>query len=482
MRDVTNRLNEPKMSEVENALRQPEIMTGVFPGLVSAGIVGFVRNMQKAFPGGVPLGGHVLGVNEEKDDTKVARWLSCGTKDFPQIPRGSCWYDQTSPFPAPRTFGDATTLGSTKIIETNFDPELDGNRKLPEELRKGGNNANVPFTEMERAKALNATCPKTLNDLETEARAQLDTGLKKPNSYIKVSPELFAESNILIHGVGGQEKGLICFILSSDTLTPEEKQYLLLITRLTVGMDNEVVDTKKVGPEYCFRGFHFGAWGKMSKSGKLAPKDLHPCLYLGESSQAGPYLDRVVRLQASCFNISHFLHCPQAQFNRAIEVILQPALAKLKVQIPGLLELHQKLFDSLNPTMQQLGSAPFCMTVLNVQPMTQVHVNASDQIDSICLILALGDHEGGDLCLYSGGFRIPLPHGTFMAIPSKRDLHFNLHFKGQRFSYVFTSDGALRRWADHRNDMPSLMSGSIKQKERSDTPEDGSDGVNDAFE
>ncbi|KAG8704761.1 hypothetical protein FRC08_002045 [Ceratobasidium sp. 394] len=388
----------------------------------------------------------------------MAKWLGGGHVDIPQLPRGSLWYQKSSPFPPRRTFDSSTPPCPTKIIETNFDPELDGNRLLPDELARGKKDANIPFTESERQKALNATCPETLEALETEACAQLYEGVKKPDSYIKVLPELFATSNILIHGVGGKEKGLVCFILSSDTLTPAEKEYLLLITRLTLELKgNEVVDTKVIGPWYTFEGYHYGVWGKMSKSGKLAPKKMHPRVYLGESSQATPYLDRAVRLLASHFNVSHFLHCPQAQFNSAIELILQPALAKLKEQIPGLVVQHQTLFDSLNPAMHRLGSAPFCMTVLNVQPMTRAHRDASDQIDSICLILALGDFEDGDLCLYSSGFWIPLPHGTFMAILSKRDLHFNLHFKGQRFLYVFTSYGALWRWAEYRNHMRWLQ-------------------------
>jgi predicted 2-oxoglutarate/Fe(II)-dependent dioxygenase YbiX len=97
------------------------------------------------------------------------------------------------------------------------------------------------------------------------------------------------------------------------------------------------------------------------------------------------------------------------------------------------------------------------MTVVNIQPVTRAHRDSSDEIDSICLIMALGDFQGGDLCLYEAGLRIELPHGSFIAIRSKRDTHFNMHFKGQRFSLVFTSDGALRRWERNRNHMKCLQ-------------------------
>lgn len=114
------------------------------------------------------------------------------------------------------------------------------------------------------------------------------------------------------------------------------------------------------------------------------------------------------------------------------------------------MDRHEALHASLSPTYK-LGSAPFCMTVLNLLPATRAHRDWSDMVDSVCLVLALGDFEGGELCLYEAGLVIELPHGSMVAIRSRRDLHFNLNFVGQRVSFVFTSNRGLSRWDERRN-------------------------------
>ncbi|KAG8692773.1 hypothetical protein FRC08_009549 [Ceratobasidium sp. 394] len=265
--------------------------------------------------------------------------------------------------------------------------------------------------------------------------------------------------------------------MSGNMLIPEILNYITQIVQVTTDIGDQVVDTAKLGDKYKFKGFHVGFWGKMAKSGKKAPSGMHPRLFLGESSQVGPYLDRAVRMLAGNFDPTYFLHCPLRQFNDAVEFMLQPAIIKLAEQIPGLLKQHRVLWDSLNPTYQ-VGSAPFCMTVLNIQPATRGHRDASDQLDSICLILPLGDYRGGDLCLFEPGLCIDLRPGMFAAIRSKRDLHFNLHFEGQRFSFVFTSDLHLKRWATDRNHMRCFQSNSSEEDARDEpTDEDEGDAV-----
>lgn len=96
------------------------------------------------------------------------------------------------------------------------------------------------------------------------------------------------------------------------------------------------------------------------------------------------------------------------------------------------------------------------MTVVNIQPVTRGHRDGSDMVDSICLVMALGNFTGGELCLYESGIVIELTHGSFVAIRSKRDVHFNLDFVGQRMSFVFTSDRGLQRWEKGRNGWKEL--------------------------
>ncbi|QRV90747.1 DEAD-box ATP-dependent RNA helicase 42 [Ceratobasidium sp. AG-Ba] len=450
LRDVTNHLCEPEISEIENALRRPDILPGAFGSLICTGIIQVIRQFQRQFPTGVELGGRVFGVNLEEDDRYFAELLRT---EYAQAPRGSAWYDDTRLFPEPPRGKQTAATGTSSRPKNNGE-----------------------FTEQQRAIALQALTPATLGELRDLLRERLASGVSNSDTYVKISQEHYAQNNILVHGKGGKEDGFICLVFGkADTLSIQEEKYMTEITQLTLQMEKDkVVDTSEAGSEYVYPGFHYGAWGKMAKSGKIAPKNLHPRLFIGESSQPAPYLDRAVRVLADCFNKSHFMHCPHDQFNRAIESILPVAIEKLRREVPSLLDKHQGLFDSLSPSMTlRLGSSPFCMTVLNVQPATRAHRDSSDELDSICLILPLGDYEGGDLCLYEPRLRIELPPGAFCAIRSKRNLHFNLHFKGQRFSYVFTSDAGLRRWEERRNDMeclqrPSTSNSSSKEQDQED--------------
>ncbi|KAG9083256.1 hypothetical protein FRC06_004612 [Ceratobasidium sp. 370] len=258
LRDVTNHLSDGVVMEVENALRQPRLLNEVMAGLVYTGVIQFVRDVQTHIPAGIRVGGHRFGVDQADDDRYVR-------KDFELIPQGSHWDDVCDPFPTLRCQDDPTLLSLTVIIETQFDPQIETNRLLPAELRAMPK-SNAQWTEAERVKASLAPSPDTLDDFSAKLRTQLESGVKTPNSYIKLPVKLYANSNVLIHGVGSPEEGLIGFVMSGDTLTPVEKQYILQIVKLTLDINDQVVNTAEVGLGYEFDGHHYGVWGKMSKS------------------------------------------------------------------------------------------------------------------------------------------------------------------------------------------------------------------------
>jgi hypothetical protein len=56
---------------------------------------------------------------------------------------------------------------ATLVVETNFDPNLEANQRLPRELRKNPTQ-NYLWTEQQRKLASNATCPTTLVDFQEE--------------------------------------------------------------------------------------------------------------------------------------------------------------------------------------------------------------------------------------------------------------------------------------------------------------------------
>lgn len=81
--------------------------------------------------------------------------------------------------------------------------------------------------------------------------------------------------------------------------------------------------------------------------------------------------------------------------------------------------------------------------------MTAAHRDSMD--DGICLVLAVGDFEGGELVLYEPGLVIPLQNGDFTIFSSSSISHFNLHYKGSRASVVLHTDREMVKWYRERN-------------------------------
>ena len=92
---------------------------------------------------------------------------------------------------------------------------------------------------------------------------------------------------------------------------------------------------------------------------------------------------------------------------------------------------------------------PFGGFVLNINVVTQAHRDAKDF--DICLVLVIGQHVGGELCLFEPGLVMPLQEGDMVAFPSGKITHFNLHYEGTRASVILHSDYAGKAWAETRN-------------------------------
>ena len=84
---------------------------------------------------------------------------------------------------------------------------------------------------------------------------------------------------------------------------------------------------------------------------------------------------------------------------------------------------------------------------MNLNVATLAHRDRQDK--TLCVVLVLGEHTGGELCLYEAGLVLPLHTGHFIAFPSARLTHFNLHFSGQRASLVLHTDKEMWTWTDH---------------------------------
>ena len=83
-------------------------------------------------------------------------------------------------------------------------------------------------------------------------------------------------------------------------------------------------------------------------------------------------------------------------------------------------------------------SYPFSGYVVNINVCTLMH---QDMMDArICVVIALGDFEGGQLVLVEPGLVINLKAGEGVAFDSRRITHLNLYYKGKRMSLVLHSD------------------------------------------
>ena len=110
---------------------------------------------------------------------------------------------------------------------------------------------------------------------------------------------------------------------------------------------------------------------------------------------------------------------------------------------------HLEGYSRLLPCNNQALSAPFLGLVINLNVATAAHRDSKDE--RICLVLAVGDFEGGELVLYEPGLVIPLRNGDFVLFPSCDLTHFNLHYIGRRASIVLHTDREISKWHNGRN-------------------------------
>lgn len=106
-----------------------------------------------------------------------------------------------------------------------------------------------------------------------------------------------------------------------------------------------------------------------------------------------------------------------------------------------------KLYDKISwvveavPYKEASPAYPFTGFVININVRTQGHRDGMDH-DS-CLVMALGDFEGAEICLYEPRLVFELKNGDFVIFPSQKITHFNTDFTGIRGSLVCHSDSAL---------------------------------------
>jgi len=101
------------------------------------------------------------------------------------------------------------------------------------------------------------------------------------------------------------------------------------------------------------------------------------------------------------------------------------------------------------PLNDMPATAPFAGIVINFCVSTDAHRDWSDKL--LCVVIPFGDWEGGEIVLYELGLVIKMKSWDVLVFPSFKIVHFNLHFKGLRGSFVLYSDIQGDNWVENHN-------------------------------
>ncbi|KAG2747734.1 hypothetical protein P692DRAFT_20737377, partial [Suillus brevipes Sb2] len=92
---------------------------------------------------------------------------------------------------------------------------------------------------------------------------------------------------------------------------------------------------------------------------------------------------------------------------------------------------------------------PFLSLVFNINVATKGHRDSGDL--DLCLVLPIGNFEGGFLAMKEPGLVVELLQGDFIVFQSARVTHFNTHYQGKRASMVLHTDKEIQHWARYHN-------------------------------
>lgn len=101
------------------------------------------------------------------------------------------------------------------------------------------------------------------------------------------------------------------------------------------------------------------------------------------------------------------------------------------------------------PLHDQTLASPFPCLVLNFNVITLLHKDPGDKRG--CIVVVLGPHTGGELCLEEPKLVLQLRHGDWVVFPSQDITHFNLHYVGMRASLVLHSDKSDQSYQEDGN-------------------------------
>ncbi|KAH9910184.1 uncharacterized protein B0H18DRAFT_1130546 [Fomitopsis serialis] len=285
------------------------------------------------------------------------------------------------------------------VIRLQYDEQQEDNQRYLGP--RGDRDNNVVWTEQARQHASNSARPATLEGLQSELDGLYSEGKRiRDDLYVRVPLELVRD----VLTFRGANNGLVASVCTSMS----EAMAADLTEQLVVCFDTDPlndVDTA-TQTQHEFQAIHFSWYNRHATKGHDAPSDVPPQMMskFGRSRtnyrQMIPYPSKDM-----------VVHEPIYQ---AMECILGDVFSwmdtKVQTILPGVYR-HLEATASILPNHQQSLVNPFVGLVINVNVATYAHRDSKD--DTVCVVLAVGNFEGGELCLHEAGLVIPLRTAGF---------------------------------------------------------------------
>ncbi|KAF5362817.1 hypothetical protein D9757_014261 [Collybiopsis confluens] len=316
---------------------------------------------------------------------------------------------------------DDGDLGPLAVIQSTFSYTKAAAGKVPYPERS----KRQQWTEKERTLVSLGQKANSLDDLGRGMRERFyDASAKKPGRY-KPRQKWLQVSNSVIHGreikIIDADGDLIFY--TNGTASDSSRARILTALKAFFNLKPaglELTSRNPSMPIQKFPTFHFSYWGRYGQS-----SDGRKTNTWQFSVRPSNDIQKFPEEYESLCNI----------LGTTLSEIVNTALKRFPEELKY---LHANV--DIFPINDTSPVKPFTSFVLNINVETIAHRDRGDNF--LCIVLDLGEHSGGELCLQEAKISLELCHGDWVAFSSKRYTHFNMRYDGTRCSLVIHSDSS----------------------------------------
>ncbi|TFY80523.1 hypothetical protein EWM64_g3489 [Hericium alpestre] len=333
---------------------------------------------------------------------------------------------------------DIDPSGPAIIIHTAYEQDHPVNLETSAEV---DHNKNYTWTEMQRGLASEglANAATSLEELSFQLESHYEDSVRRDStSYLGFSTNIIPD-NIRFKN---SDKSLMAWVCTS--LPSYIRDNLHSGLKACVREMMYARDSGADGEALKFGTYHFSWYNRHATKGTNAPTGVQP-LYLSRDG-------------TSRTNYSQFIPYTSADMKKhaatleKMEVIFQELFGWVEAKLLDCLPweyMELSYYSSELPGNSQSIVHPFVGFVININVTTKGH--RDDKDNSHCLIIPIGQFTGGTLVLYEQGLVIEAKNGDLIVFNLKDTTHLNLHYSGERVSFVFHTDSAMAEWMCSRN-------------------------------